>query len=195
MSWATLATRIAYSLRMFVRHRHAVAALCQQGVDEARQLVPEQLYQRGIRVLILDFDGVLAPHADPYPLPCLHPWILDCLRVFGTAQVFVLSNKPMPIRIAHFAATYPGLRWVQAARKKPYPDGLQQVLAETGVPAPQVLLLDDRLLTGMLACCLAGTQGIYIRRPYVNWRHNPIREWFFMTLRGLERAGAWWFAV
>jgi predicted HAD superfamily phosphohydrolase YqeG len=72
-------------------------------------------------------------------------------------------------------------------KKKPYPDGLQKIMALTGQPANALMLVDDRLLTGGLAASIANVPVTYITRPYVSLSKRPVKEFFFMILRFLER--------
>lgn len=151
------------------------------------QLSPIELKQQGITVLVLDFDGVLAAHGESQPAQEIHPWLQACIQCFGANQVFVLSNKPLASRIAYFNCHYQGVRYITAVRKKPYPDGLKEIIALTGQSSHQVMLIDDRLLTGVLAACLANVSVAYITYPYVQLSKRPLPEMFFMVLRFLER--------
>jgi hypothetical protein len=148
---------------------------------------PEQLKLQGIKVVALDFDGVLAPHGRTEPLPEAGNWLSRCCAVFGEEMVFILSNKPTQERREWFQSRHPGVRFISGVRKKPYPDGLDQVIRISGVQPHEVTLLDDRLLTGVLATCLAGTRVVYINAPYVDLAGNPFKELFFILLRTVER--------
>lgn len=145
------------------------------------------LKQAGIEALILDFDGVLAPHGDAAPLPELNGWFKEAIALFTAARIFILTNRPDPVRQAYFQQHYPGITFVTGVRKKPYPDGLYQVQRLTQVTMDRLVLFDDRLLTGVLAACLAGCQIRYIRQPYIKIQQRPLKELFFMGLRGLEK--------
>jgi hypothetical protein len=57
----------------------------------------------------------------------------------------------------------------------------------TGQSSHQLMLIDDRLLTGVLAACLANVSVAYITYPYVQLSKRPLPEMFFMVLRSLER--------
>ncbi|KAB0672266.1 HAD hydrolase-like protein [Oryzomonas sagensis] len=148
---------------------------------------PEQLAAGGIAALALDFDGVLAPHGFPEPLPEAREWLARCCAVFGADRIFVLSNKPTEARRIWFRDHFPGIRFISGVRKKPYPDGLQRVGELARVPLSAVLMVDDRLLTGCLAALNAGARTLYIRRPYRSFRHRPLAELFFLLLRAGER--------
>ena len=185
--------RIFFTLRMLHHYRHILAKILNESPlnRQLYQISPTTLKQNGVAILVLDFDGVLAAHGELQPVVELHAWLIECLNTFGATQVFVLSNKPLPSRIAYFNQHYPGVQYIVEVKKKPYPDGLQKIMALTGQPANALMLVDDRLLTGCLAACLANVPVTYITRPYVNLSKRPVKELFFMTLRFLERKIIW----
>jgi predicted HAD superfamily phosphohydrolase YqeG len=148
---------------------------------------PVELAARGVTVLVLDFDGVLAPHGADVPLPEVEEWLRRCAVVLGEERIFVLSNRPVPVRADYFHRVFPGIRVVSGVRKKPFPEGLLRIMELSGAVPGQVVMLDDRLLTGVLGACLAGVSVIYINAPYVSLAHRPLHECFFMLLRILER--------
>lgn len=184
-----LLKRIHFSLRMLHRYRHALADIYHTSPrhQKLHQITPAAFKLKGVAVLVLDFDGVLAAHGELYPAEELHHWLHECVNIFGANQVFVLSNKPLPSRIVYFNRHYPGVRCITDVKKKPYPDGLQKIIALSGQPSEAVMLVDDRLLTGGLAACIAKVPVTYITRPYVLLSKRPIKEFFFMSLRFLER--------
>jgi HAD superfamily phosphatase (TIGR01668 family) len=151
-------------------------------------LDPEALKASGITALALDFDGVLACHGAPAPLPEAIEWMMRCEAVFGGEQIFILSNKPTQGRRLWFADRFPGLRFISGVRKKPFPDGITKAGELAGVPLSQILMVDDRLLTGCLAALVAGARPCFIRRPYISFGHRPLAELFFLLLRRAERS-------
>lgn len=150
-------------------------------------VVPEELVARGVTTLVLDFDGVLAPHGAPAPLPDVVAWLRRCAAVLGEERIFILSNRPDPVRADWFRREFPGVRFIAGVRKKPHTDGLMRIMELSGAGQDQIVLLDDRLLTGVLAACLAGTGVIYITAPYVSLAGSPLIEGFFLLLRWAER--------
>jgi predicted HAD superfamily phosphohydrolase YqeG len=150
-------------------------------------LDPGALHSSGIAALALDFDGVLAPHGAPAPLPEAIEWVQRCQAVFGGERIFILSNKPTEGRRQWFAGHFPAVRFISGVRKKPFPDGLIKTGELAGVPLSQILMVDDRLLTGCLAAVVTGARPCYIRRPYVSYSHRPLAELFFALLRRAER--------
>jgi predicted HAD superfamily phosphohydrolase YqeG len=141
----------------------------------------------GIAALALDFDGVLAAHGAPAPLPEAIEWLNQCETVFGGARIFILSNKPTEDRKLWFARHFPAMRFISGVRKKPYPDGLHKTAELAGVPLSAILMVDDRLLTGCLAALVAGARPCYIRTPYISFTQLPLAELFFWLLRAGER--------
>lgn len=174
---------------MGLTYRRQLAEICRRFRVPQRTvaIVPEELAAGGATVLVLDFDGVLAPHGTRAPLPDVEVWLGRCAAVFGEERIFILSNRPDPARAAWFRQSFPGFRFISGVRKKPYPDGLLRIRELSGAAPDQVVLLDDRLLTGVLAACLAGCGVVYITDPYVSLAGNPCVEGFFMLLRFLER--------
>jgi len=156
-------------------------------ITDLKEITAEKLDQCGIAILALDFDGVLAGHDAPVPLPEVAAWLTQLSLSIGEQRIALLSNKPKPVRLAYFAKHFPSIHVVREVRKKPYPDGLLEIAHYKGVEPHRIVLVDDRLLTGMLAVCLSYSQGWYFRNPFHQfWRH-PFKESFFCLLRGLER--------
>ena len=151
------------------------------------ELDPEALHSSGVAALALDFDGVLAGHGFPTPLPEAVDWMKRCEAVFGGSRIFILSNKPTDGRRQWFAEHFPAMRFISGVRKKPYPDGLNKTGELAGVPLSSIMMVDDRLLTGCLAALVAGARPCYVRSPCVSFIHRPLAELFFMLLRAGER--------
>jgi len=181
--------RIIFSLRQLHHYHQALAKIERTTLRNTKlsNLSPKILRKKGVKVLVLDFDGVLAAHGELQPSKELHPWLHDAIKHFGSENILVLSNKPMPSRIAYFKQHFPGVRYISAVKKKPYPDGLEKIITLTGQKPEALILVDDRLLTGGLAACIAKVPMIYINRPYISLSKRPIPELFFMSLRFFER--------
>jgi predicted HAD superfamily phosphohydrolase YqeG len=137
-------------------------------------------------LLVLDFDGVLAPHGAKCPLPAVMRWLLQLSQTYPALPVVIFSNKPTKDRQAFFKQHFPTWFFLSGVPKKPYPQGLQQLLQQYALLPQQMALVDDRLLTGMLSTCLVGCQGLYIVQPYQDPLSHPMVERFFAGLRRLE---------
>jgi len=144
------------------------------------------LAAQGIEILVLDFDGVMAPHGDIAPHPVVAKWLTSVLSSFP-GKVVVLSNQPLEARITYLKQHFPTLIWHQAEYKKPYPDGLLDICQQHDCVPEACLLVDDRLLTGGLAASLAGTGVRWVTQPYINISAHPFVERWFALLRWLEK--------
>jgi predicted HAD superfamily phosphohydrolase YqeG len=186
----TLGTHILAGFSLGFRYRHKLARVLAKTPKDASILAldPAALKSAGIAALALDFDGVLAPHGFPAPLPEAEQWLARCTAVFGAENIFILSNKPTDGRRRWFGEHFPEMRFISGVAKKPFPDGLNKIGELAKVPLSSILMVDDRLLTGCLAALNAGAQPYYVRNPSVSLKHRPVAEMFFMLLRAGERA-------
>ncbi len=169
--------------------RHELRRLVEETPAETRlvDLDPVKLAADGIKVLALDFDGVLGQHGSDQPLPEVTEWLVRTVSVFGEDQIIILSNRPFGPRVEWFKTNMPGIRFVSGVKKKPYPDGLVKAGELASVSLSAILMVDDRLLTGCLSAIQAGSRIYYIRNPYISLRTSFVKELFFMLLRRAER--------
>lgn len=176
----TLLKRIYFSLIMTYKYRKPLLDIYRRTPSNVQlnKISPSSLKQQGIEILALDFDGVLAAHGEAYPNQELHNWLNEAINIFGAKNILILSNKPMQKRIAYFKSY--GIEFITEVKKKPYPDGLNKIIALTGKNNQKIMLFDDRLLTGCLAACIAKVPVTYITKPYK-------LTLFFKSLRFLER--------
>lgn len=175
--------RILYSLYHCIKQRKTLLRVLKYGsihsVLQVSSLKPNS-------VLALDFDGVLAPHGYPKPIDEATAWLKELVASGRYKRVYIYSNKPTQARKTFFAQLSPEIRFVSKQRKKPYPDGLKFIIEQERVAPSNVIMVDDRLLTGMLAAIIAGTSWLYISRPLKDYRYNLISEVFFTVLRFSE---------
>ena len=184
---ASMIRRFCYSVYQFMRYYAALKPDFHQVHTQAECVtnITVDTLQK-VQVLVLDFDGVLAPHGALAPLPEVQVWLTDFIKTCEI-PVYILSNKPNSQRAAWFAQHYPAITFVAGVRKKPYPDGLHKIADMTKVPLSQILLVDDRLATGILATKIAGCQSLLIMHPYQNRQAHPLKEKFFAFLRAAEQ--------
>jgi len=176
-------SRLFYSLHHAFAHRRCLAS-----VSTAKTICDidiNSLKNQEIKIIVLDFDGVLAAHGEIFPQSDAQQWLIKCIAIFGKDQVFILSNNPFAERQRYFEEL--GVRFITGFKKKPYPDGLNFIISQTNENKEKIVLIDDRLLTGILATCLAQTQGILITKPYCNFSKHLIKESFFSFLRFIEK--------
>ena len=126
--------------------------------DALTDLTPEFLHQRGIRLLMLDFDNTIVPYTTNTPTPLMETW----LRTMGASdiQLCVVSNSKKD-RVKKFCAAY-GIRCITHA-KKPFSKGIRQCLETYGLPAGQCALVGDQIFTDTLGANCCGVQSILVK--------------------------------
>lgn len=156
------------------------------------QLTPDYFRSREIKYIALDFDGVLACHGKVRPLTEVEAWLSHLTTEIPASHIALLSNKPFTKRLQYFQDRFPNMVLITGVAKKPYPEGLNQLVTHFQCAKNELVLVDDRLLTGMLAVCLAEVQGVYIEKAYGNLKENFIVESFFALLRKSEKVWIRW---
>ena len=174
---------------MLLRHRKQLAQTLHTAIDLQclKERMAEQICDSRELVLVFDFDGVLAFHGEDVPAPDMAEWLQQLLQAQAEPRFFILTNKPSRQRQNYFTRNFPEIHLVSGVRKKPYPDGLLKVAEIAAVHPSEIVLVDDRLLTGALAASIAGTKVSYVTGPLVHFRKRPVQETFFMLLRWIER--------
>ena len=197
VSWgavSSLLTRIIYAIRMAVRFKSRLGGIIREANPQHPcEISIHWLQSTGAKVIALDFDGVLAPYGDDRPSTPMLGWLDRCVEQFGGVNVFILSNNPSPARIEFFHERFPSVQWLTGYRPKPYPDGLERVISLRNLAPSEVLLVDDRLMTGILCACITQANVCYVSRPIVDISKRTFMELFFITLRWLERLLLGWF--
>lgn len=186
----SLLKRIRFTLREMKAYKSDLGNLVSDpyfAIDSVLDLNFKVLKERGIRVIALDFDGVLTPHGRRKPTKEVESWLFDLERNFGGENIYLLSNKPTEERKAYFKENYPKFQFISGVRKKPYPDGMEKIIQKAHVLPTEVALVDDRLLTGCLAALIAKAKPIYIKKAQSDFKGELLSEVFFAILRKLEK--------
>ncbi len=184
-----MVNRIVYALTMAFKHRKSLNAYkCDKALQSQSILAldPVSLQAASIKIIALDFDGVLGPHGATEISLEIRNWLNRCIHIFGQGQVFILTNKPSRERRDYFSTHFKGVEFIFPKRKKPYPNSILSILQKTQVRSSELLVVDDRLLTGILAAIIAGVRGCYITQPLINLHKHLLSECFIMGLRQLE---------
>lgn len=142
-----------------------------------------------IKVLVLDFDGVLNSYGENTVLEEVFVWLKNIIHTKPNIKICILSNRANKIREEYFLKRFPEITFITNIRKKPYTDGLEKLLAgNLTLEKQEILIVDDRLATGILAAEIFGCNAILITKPYINYKKKPLIESFFTILRIIERA-------
>ncbi|MBV53020.1 MAG: HAD family hydrolase [Coxiellaceae bacterium] len=185
---------LAYTLKNLFKFRSELRGITknkQHCYSTVLSINPEALKSEGIRILALDFDGVLNIHNASHVTPSVLAWMKQCCDVFEEKNLYLHSNNNLDKRLRFLKRHFPDMQILNPNKKKPYPDGLQSITQQTQIPPDQIALVDDRLLTGMLAATQAGCYGVYITQPFCDFEHSPFYETAFWLLRKLEYFLLW----
>lgn len=180
--------RMLFTIKKSLQHKKCLQYfLTPQGrCPDVTTLTPKQIEAMGIQVLVLDFDGVLSPYAAAEPSPQVQIWLHDLLKAWS-GQVFILSNKPFAEREAFMKKEFPSIHFVSGVAQKPFPQGLEKIISLSKALPQEILMIDDRLLTGILAACIARTKGLLVIHPLRQLKgKKALHELFFSILRWMD---------
>ncbi len=181
--------RFFYAIPCAIRHKfYLINIYSNFSIDSITDLKIEYLIEKKIEALVLDFDGVLSPHGYDRPLSEVLTWLDYITKYKSRPEIFILSNNPSLVRFNYFKDNYPKIKFFVSKKKKPYPEGLQKICQENFLDPEKVIIVDDRLMTGVLAAANAGTKALFIRKPFRDFHSRPVKETFFSLLRFLDRA-------
>jgi len=126
--------------------------------DALTDITPDLLEERGIRLLMLDFDNTIVPYTTSTPEPLMEQWLLDMKQT--DIQICVVSNSKKN-RVKIFCDNY-GIPCITHA-KKPFTRGIRECLAKFGIPAAQAALVGDQIYTDTLGGNAAGVTTILVK--------------------------------
>ena len=121
-------------------------------------ITPELLTERGIRLLMLDFDNTIVPYTTDVPTPRMEQWLMDMLK--SDVQICVVSNSKND-RVKRFCGKY-GIPCITHA-KKPFTKGIRECLDKFGIPASEAALVGDQIFTDTLGANAAGVTSILVK--------------------------------
>ena len=122
-------------------------------------LTPELLREKGVRLLMLDFDNTIVPYTTSVPTPEMAAW-LKAMGQVPDLLVCVVSNSHKD-RVRLFCAEY-GLDCITHA-KKPFSRGIRQCLDRYAVAPSQAALVGDQIYTDTLGANCAGVMSILVK--------------------------------
>lgn len=149
--------------------------------DAVTDISPTLLRQRGIRLLMLDFDNTLVPYTTSEPTPAVADW-LRAMQQDGVAMC-VVSNSRKP-RVQVFCQAY-GLDCITHARK-PFAKGIRQCLERYGLTPWECALVGDQIYTDTLGANGVGVRSILIRaihnhNIWLKLRHGLEKPWIYIA--------------
>ena len=138
--------------------------------DKVTRITPEFLKNRGIRLLMLDFDNTIVPYTTSTPTEEMEAWLKGMLSSEITLCVVSNSRKD---RVKIFCDAY-GIPCVTHA-KKPFSKGIRECLGRYSLPPAACALAGDQIFTDTLGANCAGCASILVKAIH---NHN-----FWLKLR------------
>lgn len=121
-------------------------------------VTPVFLHQRGIRLLMLDFDNTMLPYTSRVPTQELLTW-LDAMKR-GGIQLCVVSNSKKN-KAASFCTAH-NIGCVTHSRK-PTGKGIRRCLARYDALPSEAALVGDQIFTDVLGANCAGATSILVK--------------------------------
>lgn len=122
------------------------------------ELTPEFLRQRGIRLLMLDFDNTLLPYTSCVPEAELLVWLDGMKR--GGIRLCVVSNSRKSKVTAFCKAHNIGCI---TRSQKPRGKGIRRALTQFGAQPAEAALAGDQIFTDVLGANCVGVMSILVK--------------------------------
>ena len=126
-------------------------------VDSVTDLTPDMLAERGIELLMLDFDNTIVPYTTDTPEPLMDQWLYD--MKMSDIKLCVVSNSKRD-RVRIFCKRY-GIDCITHA-KKPFPKGIRECLAKYKLPPEKCALAGDQIYTDVMGARGCGVTAILV---------------------------------
>ena len=127
-------------------------------IDSITQLSPSYLKERGIELLMLDFDNTIVPYTTSTPTVLMADWLKAMAQ--SEIKVCIVSNSKKP-RVKVFCEQY-GLDCITHA-KKPFTKGIKECLEKYRMEPSRCALAGDHIYTDTLGANAAGVQAILVK--------------------------------
>ena len=126
-------------------------------VDALTDLTPQMLADRGVELLMLDFDNTIVPYTTNKPTDAMAQW----LKMMASSKIgiCVVSNSKND-RVKLFCEKY-GIDCITRA-KKPFSTGICRCLNRYGIAAEHCALAGDQIFTDVLGARSCGLQAILV---------------------------------
>ena len=126
-------------------------------VKSVTDLTPEMLKDRGIELLMLDFDNTIVPYTTNQPTEVMAAWLRKMVE--SDVKLCVVSNSKKD-RVRIFCKAY-GIDCITHA-KKPFPKGIRECLAKYGLTPEKCALAGDQIYTDTMGARGCGVTAILV---------------------------------
>lgn len=159
----------------------SIALLPDLITEAVTDLTPEMLAQRGVKLLMLDFDNTIVPYTTNRPTEKMSAWLKGMQN--SPVHICVVSNS-RKMRVRTFCEAY-GMDCITHA-KKPFSKGIQVCMTKYCLPAENCALAGDQIYTDVLGANCAGIQSILVKAIdnhtiLLKGRHILEKPWIWMA--------------
>ena len=154
-------------------------------VPALTDVTADLLRNRGIQLLMLDFDNTIVPYTTSTPTEIMHKWLQDMAA--SGIQLCVVSNSKKD-RVKIFCAKY-GIDCITHANK-PFPKGIKECLAKYSMDPSACALVGDQIFTDTMGANGTGVTSILVQaidnhNIWLKLRH--VAEMPFILMAGKRR--------
>lgn len=125
--------------------------------DSVTDLSPQMLRDRGIELLMLDFDNTIVPYTTNEPTEKMVAWLR--MMASSDVKICVVSNSHKD-RVKIFCESY-GIDCITHARK-PFPNGIRRCLEKYTLEPAQCALAGDQIYTDVMGARGCGLTAILV---------------------------------
>lgn len=125
--------------------------------DSITDLTAGFLKQRGISLLMLDFDNTIVPYTTDVPSADVDKWLVEMKE--ADISLCVVSNSRKG-RVKEFCGRY-SIDCITHARK-PFPKGIRACITQYGYKPAACALVGDQIYTDILGANGCGAQSILV---------------------------------
>ena len=136
----------------------SISFLPEMVTDRVTDISPGFLRQKGIRLLMMDFDNTLVPYTTDTPTNAVEDWLKAMLQD-GFAICVVSNSRKMRVRV--FCEKY-GIPCFTHA-KKPFSRGIRRCLDHYGLQPEECALVGDQIYTDTLGANGTGVHSILVK--------------------------------
>ncbi|KAA0228171.1 YqeG family HAD IIIA-type phosphatase [Fimbriimonadia bacterium ATM] len=179
-------------LTRYARHRapSALRRFCPHVRAEAlSQIDPEELYDAGVRAVLLDLDNTLLPWKSSVVPADSIAWVERC-REAGLKLCLVSNTRNLP-RLKAIADKL-GIPFVKS-RMKPARDGFEKALSLMATSPEQTVMVGDQMFTDVWGGNRMGITTIWVKqmhkREFIGTRFSRVAESLVKRMISRAKAG------
>ena len=150
-------------------------------VDAITDLTPQILQEKGVSLLMLDFDNTIVPYTTNEPTEEMAAWLRDMVE--SPIKLCVVSNSRRD-RVKIFC-NHMGIDCITHA-KKPFSKGIKECLARYNLHPYACALAGDQIYTDVLGANCTGVMSILVKAInnhnfWLKARHVLELPWIFIA--------------